>query len=177
MFLSIPHAKEALNYAHIYATAAMARVNLSAKLTEHDVFDYGVDGAFEGLVDRGDKVIPSGFAIHYQAKATQQWSFEGEDVVYDLSSRAYNNIVERHPASPRLILILLCLPPLQEHWHATTEDQTTIRQCCYFHWFEGEPTLNASTKRIRIPRKNLFTPQALTKLLELEDYRQRSKWL
>lgn len=171
MPLTIPHAKEALSYAHIYATAAMARVNFHATFTEHDQFDYGIDGRFEGLKTRGTSQVPDGFPMLYQAKASQDWEFEGDTIRYDLSARAYNNIVDRAPRSARMILLLLCLPPQQEYWHQVDETETVIRHCCYWHWFEGDLIDNSSTKRVWIPKSQLFTPQALNNLLEFERIR------
>ena len=149
----------------------MAQVNFHATFSEHDQFDYGVDGHFEGLKTRGTGQVPNGFPVLYQAKASQDWEFEQDTVRYDLSARAYNNIVDRAPQSARMILLLLCLPPVQQDWHHVDETSTVIRNCCYWHWFEGELVPNSSTKRVWIPRDQLFTPQALNDLLEIERYR------
>ena len=43
-----------------------------------------------------------------------------------------------------------------------------LRNCCYWHVFEGEPTSNTDKKRIRIPTSQHFTPDTLKALLEVE---------
>ena len=170
MPLTVQDAKEIMCLAHIYATAGKARVAFSA-----DVHDYGVDGHFTVIRRRGTALVPSGIPLDYQAKATTVWKFDGADVVYDLDARAYNNIVERTPDETTMILILLCLPPEFERWHETTADTTTLRHCCYWWVDRGELTDNTATQRIRIPQTNLFTPDMLLKLLELERLRRKGQ--
>ena len=113
------HIKEALCLAHIYATAAIAGVNFS-----HTVFDYGVDGSFEAIVKQRWGWVPSGFSLKYQAKASVEWELDGNEIVYDLDARAYNNIVSRDPGAESLILILLCLPRDQTIWHRSSLEET-----------------------------------------------------
>jgi Domain of unknown function (DUF4365) len=171
--LTLSHSKEAMSYAHIFATAGMARVSFDAKIH----FDYGVDGHFEELVNTEEGHVASGFPVFYQAKASVNWEYDGNEVVYDLDARAYNNIATRKPAAARLILLLLCLPPEIENWHSVTESITTMQRCCYWHWFEGPRVANSSTRRVRIPRSNLFTPEVLKQLLEIERLRQEgAEW-
>ena len=170
MPLTIQDAKEVMCLAHIYATAGKARVAFSA-----DVHDYGVDGTFKVLKRRGSSLIPSGIPLDYQAKATEDWSFDGDHVVYDLDARAYNNIASRLPAETTLILILLCLPSNFEQWHEATADTTTMRHCCYWYLATGGLTENKYAQRIRIPRTNLFTPEKLHELLEAERLRRETQ--
>jgi hypothetical protein len=153
--------------AHIYATAGMARVAFSA-----DVKDYGVDGQFKTIVDLNGSLVPSGIPLDFQAKATQKWRLDGSHIVYDLDARAYNNIVGRRASDTPLILILLCLPPEFHRWHTTTSDTTTLRHCCYWWVESGDLTHNTSTKKIRIPVKDIFTPEVLLDLLDLERLRR-----
>lgn len=157
--------------AHIYAIAGMAKVNYSAT-----VYDYGVDGHFNEVVIDGNKRIPSGFALDYQAKASVDWTDDGGDIVYDLDARAYNNIVGRSPAATSMILILLCLPSNEEQWHETCATSTTIRHCCYWYVASGDLTENVTAKRIRIPKSNILTPEVLKGLLDLERIRRQDQW-
>ena len=161
------HTKEALCLAHIYATAAVAGVNFSAQ-----VFDYGVDGSFETVVKQRWGWVPSGFSLKYQAKASVDWTAAEDEIVYDLDARAYNNIVSRSAGAERLILILLCLPRDEAGWHRSSPAETVLRNCCYWHVFEGHPTPNAESKRIRIPASQHFTPDTLNALLQVERERR-----
>jgi hypothetical protein len=53
-----------MSYAHIFATAGMARVSFDAKI----LHDYGVDGHFEELVATEEGHVPSGYPVFYQAR-------------------------------------------------------------------------------------------------------------
>ena len=173
MPLTEPHAKETLCAAHIHATAGMARVNLSSRL----LFDYGVDGVFEDILDLQEgRLVSSPFTIAYQAKASVDWWEEGEFVVYDLDAGAYNDIATRPERASTLILILLCLPRDTEKWHAIDSDErhTVLQHFCYYHVFKGERTPNTRTQRIRIPKDQVFTPDALKFLLAYEHDRLSS---
>jgi hypothetical protein len=165
--LTEPHAKETLCAAHIYATAGMARVNLSCST----MFDYGVDGVFEDILDLHEgRLVSSPFTVAYQAKASVDWEAEDDFIVYDLDARAYNNIATRPEGASTLILILLCLPSDTEKWHAISSDDqhTVLQHYCYWHLFKGDPTSNTSKKRIRIPKGQIFDPAALRFLLDYE---------
>jgi len=49
-----------------------------------DVHDYGVDGTFRVLKRQGSALIPSDISLDCQAKATEDWSFDRDYVVYNL---------------------------------------------------------------------------------------------
>jgi hypothetical protein len=99
------HTEESLCFAHIYALAGIAGVNYSA-----DRYDYGIDGRFTPIVRRGSRLVPSGFPLDYQAKATIDWELREGKIVYDLEAKTYNDLVGRTPAETSIILVLLCLP-------------------------------------------------------------------
>jgi hypothetical protein len=165
--LTEPHAKETLCAAHIHATAAMARVNLSCRL----MFDYGVDGIFEDILDyRDGGLIASPFTVAYQAKASVNWKAEGEFIAYDLDARAYNSIATRPETASTLILILLCLPKDATKWHTIDPEKhhTVLEHCCYWHVFKTDPTPNTGTTRIRIPKAQIFSADALRFLMDDE---------
>lgn len=167
MPLTVQHAKEVLCAGHIHATAGMARVNLSTRM----MFDYGIDGVFEDILDhQNGQLICSPFTVAYQAKASVDWWEEGEFIAYDLDARAYNAIATRPETASTLILILLCLPKEAENWHAINPEtqETLLRHYCYWFVFKEQETPNTATKRIRIPKGNVFTPKALRFLMDYE---------
>lgn len=92
MPLTVQDAKEIMCLAHIYATAGKARVAFSA-----DVHDYGVDGTFKVIKQRGKAHVPSGIPLDNQAKATSSWKLEGEHIVYDLDARAITTSSNERP--------------------------------------------------------------------------------
>lgn len=164
------HTEESLCFAHIYALAGVAGVNYSANR-----YDYGIDGHFIPVKKRGTRFIDTGFPLDYQAKATINWELKDGKIVYDLEAKTYNDLVHRTPAETSAILILLCLPKDRGHWHSATCNETTLKNCCYWHTVTGEPTNNSDTKRIFIPSDQLLTPASLNQLLGLERERRQSQ--
>ena len=161
------HTEESLCFAHIYAVAGVAGVNYSAQR-----YDYGIDGKFNLVVNRGNKRIDSGYAVDYQAKATVNWELVDGDIVYDLEADTYNNFANRSAAEATMILILLCLPQDRDSWHGTACEETVLRHCCYWHTISGEPTPNTTKKRIFIPSVQILTPTSLNEILMLEKARR-----
>jgi Domain of unknown function (DUF4365) len=165
------HAEESLCFAHIYALAGIAGVNYAADKT----YDYGVDGQFSPVVNRGGRRVDTGFPLDFQAKATINWELVDDRIVYDLEAKTYNDFAQRTAAESTMILILLCLPKNRNDWYGTNCDETILRHCCYWHTITGEPTSNTSTQRIYVPRENLLTPATLNELLALERARRESQ--
>ena len=157
--------------AHIYALAGVAGVNYSVK----KVYDYGVDGQFSAVVNRGNRRIDTGFPLDFQAKATVDWELVDGQIVYDLEAKTYNDLALRTPAESTMILILLCLPKNRSDWHGATCQETIMRHCCYWHTINGEPTSNSRTQRIYVPSDNLLTPASLNELLVLERARRENQ--
>jgi hypothetical protein len=138
-------------------------------------YDYGVDGQFRPVVVRGKRRVATGHPLDFQAKSTINWELADNKIVYDLEAKTYNDIVFRTSSETTLILILLCLPKDQREWHAASISETTLRHCCYWHFFTGEATKNVTSKRIYIPCENILTPENLRILLDLERLRRENQ--
>jgi hypothetical protein len=163
--LTIQHSQEALGLAYVHAVSGQAGVNLAA-IRRHD---YGIDGTFQHIVLKGTRRVESGFPVDFQLKSTTKWKIEGPDIIYDLESKTYNDLVEREEHATSCILIVLCLPAKQPPaWLESSEDQLVLRHCCYWVQLKGTPTPNDATKRIRIPRTNTLTGQTLQSILAAE---------
>lgn len=162
------HTQECLTRAFIHALTGGAGVNCSLGA----FFDYGFDGQFKPVIVRGtgarERRVESGFHLDFQLKSTTLWEFENDHVVYDLEAKTYNDFVTRDPDATGAILILLCLPEDEVEWANFTEDHLALRHCCYWAKLNGDPTDNANTKRVRIPRTNLLTVDSLKQILNEE---------
>ncbi|MCX6038365.1 MAG: hypothetical protein NTW99_10845, partial [Chloroflexi bacterium] len=53
-----------------------------------------------------------------------------------------------------------------DEWLVCTENCLELRHCCYWIFLEGDPTPNTSSKRVSIPRNQIFDPNAVTSLLD-----------
>lgn len=151
------HTQEALSYAYIHAIAGGAGMNLGVKT----VFDYGIDGFFQPIKNLGGMLIPTGFNVEFQMKASTRWTHDDGNVVYDLDARAHRILTDRERGQPLAILILLCLPDEPGEWLDGCEDHLRLRNCCYWYRPDGPPTINVSSIRVRIPRTNVLTSASL----------------
>ncbi len=164
MSLTTQHIEEALCFAYVQAVAGRAGVNIFVPL-----HDYGVDICFEAI-----NILPNGrrlssrVSLSSQLKASKNCFFTEEAVGYDLEAKAYNDLVGKTADGVErpFILIVFCLPKNPAEWLEVREEQLLLRKCCYWHHLVGEPTNNVGTKRIYIPRSQLFTPDALKTLLQ-----------
>lgn len=129
--------------------------------------DYGVDVCVRNVDYFDGKMMDTGVAFDIQLKATIKWKLDGENIIYDLEASTYNKLVYRHNQNTYpCILVLLCLPREQEKWLEITEEVLSMRKCCYFVYINGDNyTENSATTRIRIPRSNILTPEAVEKLM------------
>lgn len=168
--ITINHQKESLSRSLIQAIAGRCGM-----ICSYREFDYGIDVKVCDVIVRTDRAgsahetrryVESGFDIAIQAKSTTQFTIEDDAIVYDLEAKNYNDLRDTDVGTPR-ILVLLLLPSDEGQWLNLTEDQIILRRCAYWYSVLGSPeTNNNSTVRIRIPRANLFTVDALNLLMQ-----------
>ena len=88
------------------------------------------------------------------------------EIIYDLESKNYNDLVIENTSFPS-ILILFVLPEDEDAWLDASDERLIIRKCAWWYSLEGQPpTTNLGTKRIKIPENQVFSPEALHKLME-----------
>lgn len=164
------HAQEGLSRAYIHALTAAARVHL--KMDQE--FDYGFDGSFDSIeeneyLERGKvkiDYIKAGFPIEFQLKCSSEWKIDGEDVVWSIKTRAFNKLARRSTDAVPAILILMCLPKLEQDWVVADEHSLLLKKCCFYTTIIGPPfENNKSSKQLRIPRSNLLSPDSLASML------------
>ena len=161
------HIEEWLSRAYVMTIAARAGVNIL-----HPLQDYGVDGTFSKIQLQKGKPRDTGIKLDYQLKASKNWRIEGEEIVYALEAKTFNDLTARFAKrrTVPLILILLCLPQETAQWMEQSEEQLIVRRCCYWAKFVGGATDNSRSVTIRISRQQIFTPEVLTDLLnQLEE--------
>jgi hypothetical protein len=163
--LTEEHIKEGLSKAYVSAVANKAGMNCEINGRE---FDYGIDGT---LIDV--RVMPSGrrcesgFKIDFQLKSTVNLTVNDEEVVYSLSAKNYNDLVEVDVGTPR-ILIVLALPSLPDEWLSVTEERLLMKNCAWWCSLRGqEPTENISTVNIHIPRKQILSAEEVSRIMSL----------
>lgn len=158
--------KEQLSKSYVLAVGSMAGFN-------HGNYDndFGVDGFFKEVLNRGGRRCTSGNVLDFQLKSTELWKITDGHIVYNLDVKNYNDLVEVYndpSSSSPLILILLCLPRGRESWLSVNNDNFILRNCCY--WYNVDEThlisQNSRTVTVKIPVGNVLTPKSLTDLMD-----------
>lgn len=117
---------------------------------------------------RQNRRVESGFSLSFQLKASTQWQFDADQVIYDLEVKTYNDLILRRSvktATP-CILILLALPADPAQWLICEESELRLQEACYWEYLSGSLSENRFSVRIRIPRFQRLTPESLLALLE-----------
>lgn len=161
MALPMQHRMEQLHVAYVTAVAALggATYDLPGR-------DYGIDGIISEIRRLPDGSFrPSGWHVDCQLKATTKFKVQPESIVYQMDVEAYNRFVCRDGPTPR-ILIVFCLPPEWQNWLSISEQELVLKHCCYWTTFSGSQSSNVSSKAIYLPRKNVFSPEAIQRIFE-----------
>ena len=151
--------KEKLQNAYFRAVLAKAGANFATP-----DWDCGIDFYITSpQINTRGKFSPTGNIVLCQLKASKNCKVVGDEVVYQLDAEAYNKLIELEDALG--ILVLLHLPEEEEEWLIVDESAMCIRYCCYWMEVAGETTDKSSTITVKIPRNQVFDPEAVNHLL------------
>ncbi|MCP3779811.1 DUF4365 domain-containing protein [Paenibacillus sp. MZ03-122A] len=154
------HIKEGLSKAYAIAVAHKAGMNFA-----RPDFDYGFDGIFRDIQNVNGRYCDNGWSIDIQLKSTINVLYEKDCIKYDLEAKNYNDLVATEVGAPRM-LVLFVLPKDQDQWLNITEDGTILKNCAWWYSLKGmEPTKNANTVRVSIPKEQLLTEVSLRQIM------------
>ncbi len=98
-------------------------------------------------------------------RSTTRASLIGTEVRYDLDVRTYNYLREPSGNCPRFLVVFV-MPGDEGLWLSQSPDELALRHCAYWMSLAGaEPTTATSSVRIRIPRSQVFSVEAVQLLL------------
>ncbi len=136
--------QEELSMAYVRAVIFGAGFNLTPPVK--DVF--GIDGTVVSMAGGVNR-------IDFQLKATTNFHFSGNDVLYDLRVEDYNRLV-REDDVPR-VLILYVMPADNSQWLIQSQSELCLKECAYWLCLMGEPqSRNVSTVRVSVSMANVF---------------------
>ena len=120
-------------------------------------------------VDSVDGVLMAAFGkrprIEFQAKATTQDIFRGDELRFPLPVKNYNEL-RADTRVPRILLVFL-MPEEESHWLLQTNDELCLRRCAYWLSLESLPgTPNTDTVTVRVPVRNVFDSNKLVDLMQ-----------
>jgi hypothetical protein len=103
--------------------------------------------------------------LHIQVKCSSG-DLEAEAVVVDLPIKNYDELREEGAQVP-LVLVVVIVPEEPEEWIHQTEEQLVARRCAWWVSLVGQPArANRTEVRVRVPRTQIFTPDALRAIME-----------
>lgn len=151
--------KEQFSIAYVHAVAAVAGV----KVLRTDVDDDSIDIGLE----RAGGCAPK---LDLQLKCTADALPDDGDLSFVLKLKNYEDL-RRPTVAPRW-LVTLFVPPDCGEWLkvSTSPAEILLRRCAWWKSLAGEPDVdNRAAVTVKLPRANLFTPDALkAKLDEIE---------
>jgi hypothetical protein len=152
--------QENISRAYVRAIAALPGVICGDVAT-----DFGIDMYLRSVTERDGQYIDSGDQLDLQVKSSSLSTVTETEVVHDLEIRSYDVLRQNRPRCPRL-LVLLVVPAEEGEWISQSLDELIIRRCAYWHSLRGaEPATTTKTTRITIPRTNVFSVEAVQRMM------------
>lgn len=110
--------------------------------------------------------------LDFQLKATSNPHVQGDCLVHDLDVRTYNLLRSKQRAGYG-VLALIVVGDDTAAWHTMDGAGTSLARSAYFLPLFGLPsTTNEAAIRLKIPMRNLLTPDAMRALMNL----QAARW-
>jgi len=157
--------KEELSYAYVHAIASRARFECNHG-PRHDLDS--IDATISARGRLANSSLISSPRIELQLKSTSGISLLDTDdyFSFDVPIKNYNDLRQRR-AIPAYFVVFI-MPADETQWLTQTEESLITRHCAYWRSLLNAPEVtNTETKRIRIPRTNLLTVEALRNLMVL----------
>lgn len=152
--------QEALSLAYIKVVAAMCGMTHSTRSK-----DYGLDLTLHEVSEEGGRFAESGMAIDLQVKSSTSVVETKSEVGFDLPVRAYDAL--RAETDRVRLLVVFVLPNDESEWVRQTRAKLELRKAAYWVSLRGRPAVkNRSTVRIALPKRQLFTPNAVREIIE-----------
>jgi Domain of unknown function (DUF4365) len=151
--------KEQFSIAYIRAVVAVAGYNITTVEVDEDSIDIGLRG------NRRDGNFRKAPVLDIQAKCTETDDGQSIELPFDLSIKNYDDLREADRHVP-LILVVMCVPSAIGDWLEETPAQMAMRRCAYWMSIRGQPpTQNNTAHRVRIPRTQRFTVDAVRSIM------------
>jgi Domain of unknown function (DUF4365) len=153
--------KEDFSYAYVYAIASSLGYSLQTATRRLD--DSGIDATITVPGKINSKRLPR---FDVQIKSTSQDVLKDESIKYKLSAKNYDELREDDPFVPQILIVVL-IPSEASNWLSQTEESLCLKRCGYWLSLRGKTQKkNQTTITVDIPRKNIFSPNALKIIME-----------
>jgi len=151
--------KEEVSKAYLHAIAAVCGYSVGSWTQDHGGIDATVGAP--STVGSGHLSRPK---VDIQLKASARKDLERPDYIsWQLDIAHYDSL--RAPAATPHILVVLLLPEDIGQAVEHTVQQLMIRRCAYWVKMTGMAAATDKSKSVRIPKLNVFSPDALRDIL------------
>jgi Domain of unknown function (DUF4365) len=151
--------KEEISKAYLHAVAAICGYSVGTWTQDHGGIDATVGAA--STVGLGHLARPK---VDIQLKASARTDLVYYDhISWQLDIDHYDSL--RATASLPHILVVLLLPQDIGQAVEHTVQQLMIRRCAYWVMMTGMEAATGDSKTVHIPKRNVFTPDALRDIL------------
>jgi hypothetical protein len=141
--------------AFLLAVASVAGCAISNRRPDDD----SIDWTLSCKLDRRPK-------LDVQMKTTSTDDGKGNFIRYPLKRKNYDDLIIVDLTSPR-VLVVVTLPDDPKAWLRMSAKHLVLCYCAYWVSLRGrEPTENANTVTVQIPRINLFKPDTLVAIMK-----------
>ncbi len=148
---------------------SLAYVRLIA--ARHTCFVTAEEGGDMGSIDAMfQSTLQPRRCFQMQLKATSTpLSVKSGEVAFDLPLKNYDDLRRKDVTVPAL-LVVMQLPTLADEWLTVDGASTVVRRCVWWTDLWGAPaTSNDTTIRVKIPETQIFSNEALTKIMSAMD--------
>lgn len=150
--LSLNDQKEQLSQAYVAAIAAGCGYIISVPNLDRDSIDIQVSS---GSSRRA--------SVQFQLKATSAPNWSGDDLLFQLKQKNYNDLVLERQVP--LLLAVMVLPQQESDWLTVSPNELVLRRCVWWHSLIGEPPTDQGSKQVVISGANVLDPIALKGLI------------
>ncbi len=155
--------KRKSNYQEIYSEIFVRAI---AAVCEFSISKMDPDSGIDFTISAVD--IKRQPKIDIQVKSSSVYEDRNDYIKYALKGKNFNDlrISKEEIIAPRF-LVLVTVPKEPENWINLSHDGTQINYCSYWYNLMGrkEEIKDTSTKTIEIPKKQIFTPEVLNKMM------------
>ncbi len=155
--LPLTERKGLLGVIYLRTIAALAGYGVAPPESDYDSIDLIVSSK-QGKRHR----------LEFQVKCTSQVLPATDSFGFELSKKNYDDL-RIDTIIPRFLFVLL-VPDDMEDWVRQSERRLNLRRCGYWLSLQGhDDRSNTSSVTVRVPRRNLLTPEALRSLMNREN--------
>ncbi|HAA30403.1 MAG TPA: hypothetical protein DCE56_25340 [Cyanobacteria bacterium UBA8553] len=160
--MNINTQKEEFSYAYIYAVASAVGYSFQRATTPLD--QVGVDVTITAVPETPQSKRLT--LLDLQVKCTSRDVLTDDEIRYPLPIKNYEELRYEEHSVPR-ILVLVVVPDNSDEWLYQSQAKLCLKHCGYWISLRGQPaTQNQETVTVYLPRKNMFTVDALKSMMQ-----------